>query len=168
MIKLDRGKDKVIINRILELNLTLLASINILIKIESHAGIEEITRCYIETSLLLIFILKDPLLIEKRTLAYEYFYEKNKINPVNIKECDEAIYNNLKNISGIQHYDDSFKKESEKINKNFLLEEHMRDFDNFFLMINLNYIKRINPPLWKEIKKTNPLIWEEIIKRKYQ
>lgn len=110
LINLDEVKDKEIINSIIKLNMDLLFSINILIKKKSYAGIEELSRCYIETFFQLIFILKDPTLIEKRALAYEYFYNKNKISLPDSDTLNTAIKNHLEEYAEMTSSDDSIKK----------------------------------------------------------
>ncbi len=78
LISLEKNKSNGTVDKIMELNMDLLNSIDILIQNNFKSGIEELLRCYIETFFQLIFILDNPQLIEKRTLAYQYFFLKNK------------------------------------------------------------------------------------------
>ena len=78
-------------------------------------GIEELTRCYIEACFNIIFIIKEPELIEKRLKAYEYFIIKSRID---IPEIEEIINSNEEHLNNYFENRES-NDNSEKDLKNF-------------------------------------------------
>lgn len=79
------------LNRMINSNMDLLKSIKILIENNSLEGIEELTRCYFERTLQVIFILKDGGLLKKRLLAYEYFFLEGKKLSVSSEKIVEGL-----------------------------------------------------------------------------
>ena len=96
-------------------NLELLENIGFLIEKGHLKGIEELTRCYIEACFNIIFIIKEPELIEKRLKAYEYFIIKSRID---IPEIEEIINSNEEHLNNYFENRES-NDNSEKDFKNF-------------------------------------------------
>lgn len=116
LINLPEVKKDSIINRIIHYNIELLDSIDILIEKNVVAGIEELGRCYLENFFQLIFILKEPELVNKRALAYEYFFWKNKITVPDIKDIDDTINEHLEEYEYRDNKEeDDLKERLEKI-----------------------------------------------------
>lgn len=87
-----------LLNKIIKSNMDLLKSIEILIENNSSEGIEELTRCYFERSLQVMFILKDDHLLEKRLLSYEYVFLKGKELSISSNKIVEALKTHLKSL----------------------------------------------------------------------
>lgn len=98
---LSSNLENKIINSLINSNLDLLFSIDILIENGSYKGVEELTRCYIETYFQVIFIMKKDSLISNKILAYEYFVLKNRLEIPNLDKLAKAIK---------EHYEEYLKK----------------------------------------------------------
>ena len=78
-----------------------LKAIYTLMKCECQYGLEELARCYLEFSIQLIFICKDKELIDKKLLAYEYFFEKSKLDILSKNKFNKILLEDFK-VQGLE------------------------------------------------------------------
>lgn len=114
-----------------------LKAIYTLIKCECQYGLEELARCYLEFSIQLIFICKDKELIDKKLLAYEYFFEKSKLNILSKNEFKEVLLKDFK-IHGLEVQPESheeFLKEIENIENECNKQQKILENDKYKIVI---------------------------------
>lgn len=124
ILSLDELDKKAVLKSLIYEHLNSLNAIFILTKFGCESEVDKLARCYLEFTIQLIFICKEKELIDKKTLAYEYFAQKNKLD---ICKIDELIKNtdiHLENY-GIEKQDDEAREEF--INNLKVIEKESND-----------------------------------------
>ena len=111
-------------------NLELLENIGFLIEKGHLKGIEELTRCYIEACFNIIFIIKEPKLIEKKLNAYEYFIIKSRIDIPEIEEIINSNEEHLNNYFENRESDDNSEKDLKNFRENIEKIINSDDYKN--------------------------------------
>ena len=139
-----------------------LKAIYTLIKCECQYGLEELARCYLEFSIQLIFICKDKELIDKKLLAYEYFFEKSKLDILSKNKVNKILLEDFK-VQGLEVQTESheeFLKGIENIENECNVQKKILENDKYKIVIEeikrLKYLKkRKNKKKIKDIEIKN-------------